>query len=190
MPDESAVCQCDPAVTEVHAIIGMQPHPLLSSFANALEAFDRGPFVYLIIWVDVFVFCLPQGIFHFQLGRGEPMLHTRLRPHCKEFLEKIAELYELHVFTFGSRLYAHTIAGNSIIDIFFFHLCSTCTGCLCPQGGSICSGFPFSSSSLQEHVGIKCMSAAGIIFNVFTFNTDIKFNLSLSGWFLIIATAC
>ncbi|NXA46948.1 CTDP1 phosphatase, partial [Nothocercus julius] len=52
-----------------------------------------------------------KGIFHFQLSRGEPMLHTRLRPHCKEFLEKIAKLYELHVFTFGSRLYAHTIAG-------------------------------------------------------------------------------
>ncbi|XP_057210634.1 RNA polymerase II subunit A C-terminal domain phosphatase isoform X1 [Triplophysa rosa] len=52
-----------------------------------------------------------KGIFHFQLGRGEPMLHTRLRPHCKEFLGKIAKLYELHVFTFGSRLYAHTIAG-------------------------------------------------------------------------------
>ncbi|KAK2094118.1 RNA polymerase II [Saguinus oedipus] len=51
-----------------------------------------------------------KGIFHFQLGRGEPMLHTRLRPHCKDFLEKIAKLYELHVFTFGSRLYAHTIA--------------------------------------------------------------------------------
>ncbi|XP_043415071.1 RNA polymerase II subunit A C-terminal domain phosphatase isoform X4 [Prionailurus bengalensis] len=52
-----------------------------------------------------------KGIFHFQLGRGEPMLHTRVRPHCREFLEKIARLYELHVFTFGSRLYAHTIAG-------------------------------------------------------------------------------
>ncbi|XP_075388680.1 RNA polymerase II subunit A C-terminal domain phosphatase isoform X2 [Tenrec ecaudatus] len=52
-----------------------------------------------------------KGIFHFQLGRGEPMLHTRLRPHCREFLEKVARLYELHVFTFGSRLYAHTIAG-------------------------------------------------------------------------------
>ncbi|KAG8504353.1 RNA polymerase II subunit A C-terminal domain phosphatase [Galemys pyrenaicus] len=52
-----------------------------------------------------------QGIFHFQLGRGEPMLHTRLRPHCKGFLERVARLYELHVFTFGSRLYAHTIAG-------------------------------------------------------------------------------
>ncbi|XP_040841094.1 RNA polymerase II subunit A C-terminal domain phosphatase isoform X3 [Ochotona curzoniae] len=52
-----------------------------------------------------------KGIFHFQLGRGEPMLHTRLRPHCRDFLEKVARLYELHVFTFGSRLYAHTIAG-------------------------------------------------------------------------------
>uniref|UniRef100_A0A8C0FKU3 RNA polymerase II subunit A C-terminal domain phosphatase n=1 Tax=Bubo bubo TaxID=30461 RepID=A0A8C0FKU3_BUBBB len=66
-----------------------------------------------------------KGIFHFQLGRGEPMLHTRLRPHCKEFLEKIAKLYELHVFTFGSRLYAHTIAGEwykllSSIDVWKF----------------------------------------------------------------------
>ncbi|XP_078473893.1 RNA polymerase II subunit A C-terminal domain phosphatase isoform X3 [Lampetra planeri] len=52
-----------------------------------------------------------KGIFHFQLGQGQPMLHTRLRPHCRSFLQKIAELYELHVFTFGSRLYAHTIAG-------------------------------------------------------------------------------
>ncbi|XP_062867634.1 RNA polymerase II subunit A C-terminal domain phosphatase isoform X2 [Trichomycterus rosablanca] len=52
-----------------------------------------------------------KGIFHFRLGRGEPMLHTRLRPYCKEFLEKISKMYELHVFTLGSRLYAHTIAG-------------------------------------------------------------------------------
>ncbi|KAJ0003149.1 hypothetical protein NQD34_008247 [Periophthalmus magnuspinnatus] len=52
-----------------------------------------------------------KGIFHFQLGRAEPMLHTRLRPHCKDFLDKITKLYELHVFTFGSRLYAHTITG-------------------------------------------------------------------------------
>lgn len=47
------------------------------------------------------------------------MLHTRLRPHCKEFLEKIAKLYELHVFTFGSRLYAHTIAGNGLAVLHF-----------------------------------------------------------------------
>ena len=67
----------------------------------------------MVKWSPVFFF--PQGIFHFQLGRGDPMLHTRLRPHCKEFLEKIAKLYELHVFTFGSRPYAHTIAGIALI---------------------------------------------------------------------------
>lgn len=64
------------------------------------------------------------------------MLHTRLRPHCKEFLEKIAELYELHVFTFGSRLYAHTIAGNSIIDIFFF-LCAPLVLAACVHKGEV-----------------------------------------------------
>ena len=67
-------------------------------------------------WGPVLTSCPLQGIFHFQLGRGEPMLHTRLRPHCKEFLEKIAQLYELHVFTFGSRLYAHTIAGGYPVE--------------------------------------------------------------------------
>lgn len=58
-----------------------------------------------------------QGVLHFQLGRGEPMLHTRLRPHCRDFLEKVSRLYELHVFTFGSRLYAHTIAGERVAPI-------------------------------------------------------------------------
>lgn len=81
------------------------------------------------------------------------MLHTRLRPHCKEFLEKIAKLYELHVFTFGSRLYAHTIAGNGLAVLHFAALSPhhrhidvlinkysgrtrvgtlACTACLCP----------------------------------------------------------
>lgn len=108
-----------------------------------------------------------QGIFHFQLGRGEPMLHTRLRPHCKEFLEKIAKLYELHVFTFGSRLYAHTIAGKRLNALFphYWHLLykstyfywyrtppviifwcwvrsSTCIACLCPEEGSVGSCVP------------------------------------------------
>ena len=42
------------------------------------------------------------------------MYHTKLRPHTKEFLEKVSEKYQLHICTFGSRMYAHTIAG--IID--------------------------------------------------------------------------
>ena len=73
----------------------------------------------MLEWGLVMVCYFLQGIYHFQLGRGEPMLHTRLRPHCIEFLAKIAKLYELHVFTFGSRLYAHTIAGNGLIAFHF-----------------------------------------------------------------------
>ena len=86
---------------------------------------------------------LLQGIFHFQLGRGEPMLHTRLRPHCKDFLEKIAKLYELHVFTFGSRLYAHTIAGMPSPPRAQLHSCHTFLG-TCMQGLKFCrnNGFP------------------------------------------------
>ena len=58
---------------------------------------------------------LKQDVFHFQLhGDNSPWYHTRLRPFTKEFLKNISELYELHICTFGSRTYAHKIAG--IID--------------------------------------------------------------------------
>ncbi|KAI1285469.1 RNA polymerase II subunit A C-terminal domain phosphatase [Halotydeus destructor] len=50
-----------------------------------------------------------DGVFHFQLGNS-PWYHTKFRPHTLEFLESISELYELHICTFGARLYAHTIA--------------------------------------------------------------------------------
>ncbi|XP_006819784.1 RNA polymerase II subunit A C-terminal domain phosphatase-like [Saccoglossus kowalevskii] len=54
-----------------------------------------------------------KDVYHFQLWSGPqyPWFHTRIRPKCKEFLEKISKLYELHIFTFGARLYAHMIAG-------------------------------------------------------------------------------
>ncbi|KAK3610312.1 hypothetical protein CHS0354_029778 [Potamilus streckersoni] len=53
-----------------------------------------------------------KDVYHFQLWHGRQLLwyHTRLRPRTKEFLEKISKLYELHICTFGVRLYAHTIA--------------------------------------------------------------------------------
>uniref|UniRef100_A0A8C9Q0U8 RNA polymerase II subunit A C-terminal domain phosphatase n=1 Tax=Spermophilus dauricus TaxID=99837 RepID=A0A8C9Q0U8_SPEDA len=82
-----------------------------------------------------------KGIFHFQLGRGEPMLHTRLRPHCKDFLEKIAKLYELHVFTFGSRLYAHTIAGQ-----------------LATSGPAVGSGLPICGHLQGQHVWLRSLA--------------------------------
>ena len=40
--------------------------------------------------------------------------HTRLRPHVRDFLEKVSKLYELHISTMGCRSYADKIAG--IID--------------------------------------------------------------------------
>ncbi|XP_070575591.1 RNA polymerase II subunit A C-terminal domain phosphatase-like [Ptychodera flava] len=54
-----------------------------------------------------------KDVHHFQLWPGPqyPWFHTRVRPRCKAFLEKISKLYELHIFTFGARLYAHMIAG-------------------------------------------------------------------------------
>lgn len=53
-------------------------------------------------------------IYSFCLMPGHPTYYTKLRPHLEEFLERIAKFYELHIFTFGCRRYAHKIA--SIID--------------------------------------------------------------------------
>ncbi|XP_016947316.3 RNA polymerase II subunit A C-terminal domain phosphatase [Drosophila biarmipes] len=52
-----------------------------------------------------------KGIYHFQLyGPHSPWYHTRLRPGTAEFLERMSQLYELHICTFGARNYAHMIA--------------------------------------------------------------------------------
>merc|ERR1719414_961462 len=51
------------------------------------------------------------NVYHFQLyGPGSPWYHTRIRPGTAAFLQKISKLYELHICTFGARLYAHQIA--------------------------------------------------------------------------------
>ena len=52
-----------------------------------------------------------KDVKHFQLyGSKSPWYHTRIRPGTAEFLQKISKLFELHICTFGARLYAHTIA--------------------------------------------------------------------------------
>ncbi|XP_033096360.1 RNA polymerase II subunit A C-terminal domain phosphatase-like [Anneissia japonica] len=54
-----------------------------------------------------------KNVHHFQLwnsGPQSPWYHTRIRPGCQKFLEEISKYYELHIFTMGARLYAHTIA--------------------------------------------------------------------------------
>ncbi len=53
-----------------------------------------------------------KDVYHFQLyGNKSPWYHTRVRPYAKEFLDAVSKMYELHIVTFGARLYAHTIAG-------------------------------------------------------------------------------
>ncbi|KAL3314626.1 RNA polymerase II [Cichlidogyrus casuarinus] len=55
-----------------------------------------------------------KNVFRYRLANSPIVYHTRLRPHLKNFLERISKLYELHICTFGNRLYAHQLA--AIID--------------------------------------------------------------------------
>lgn len=64
-----------------------------------------------------------KDVHHFQLyGPNSPWYHTRLRPNTRHFLSEMSRLYELHICSFGARIYAHTIA--SLLDkdgILFSH---------------------------------------------------------------------
>ena len=53
-----------------------------------------------------------RDVLHFQLNNhpSAPWYHTRIRPKTEDFLKKISSLFELHIVTFGARMYAHTIA--------------------------------------------------------------------------------
>lgn len=53
---------------------------------------------------------LTKNTISFQLTRHDPWLWTRLRPFCAKFIYEMSEKYELHIVTFGSRMYAHKIA--------------------------------------------------------------------------------
>src|SRR6218665_1575694 len=49
-------------------------------------------------------------IFHYKLyGEKSPWYHTKFRPHMMEFLQEVSKYYQLDVFTFCSRRYAHQI---------------------------------------------------------------------------------
>ncbi|XP_065676394.1 RNA polymerase II subunit A C-terminal domain phosphatase isoform X2 [Hydra vulgaris] len=51
-----------------------------------------------------------KDVFSFKLPGHQYEYHTKLRPGARKFLESISKFYELHIFTMGSRLYAHTVA--------------------------------------------------------------------------------
>ncbi|GAU99025.1 hypothetical protein RvY_10085-2 [Ramazzottius varieornatus] len=52
--------------------------------------------------------------FQFRPGKRYPWYHTKLRPGLLDFLKDLKKSFELHIFTLGTRLYAHHIA--KIID--------------------------------------------------------------------------
>ncbi len=49
-------------------------------------------------------------MYHFQLAGQNCWYHTKFRPGWRKFLEDMSKCFELHIFTMGSRMYAHTIA--------------------------------------------------------------------------------
>lgn len=53
-------------------------------------------------------------IYTFNLWNGHPTFNTKLRPYLDQFLERMSSIYEMHIFTFACRRYAHKI--SSIID--------------------------------------------------------------------------
>ncbi|CAB3993592.1 RNA polymerase II subunit A C-terminal domain phosphatase [Paramuricea clavata] len=51
-----------------------------------------------------------KDVYHFQLPGQNCWYHTKFRPGWRKFLEDMSKCFELHIFTMGSRMYAHTIA--------------------------------------------------------------------------------
>ena len=60
-----------------------------------------GSFRCRVVFQDVYSFTLPGHQYEY---------HTKLRPNARKFLESIGKFFELHIFTMGSRMYAHTVA--------------------------------------------------------------------------------
>ncbi|EGD83365.1 hypothetical protein PTSG_03974 [Salpingoeca rosetta] len=55
-----------------------------------------------------------DDIHFFQIGGDPRFYYTKIRPGVKEFLEAVKDMYELHVYTMGTRAYAKEIC--NIID--------------------------------------------------------------------------
>ncbi|KAF9430213.1 hypothetical protein BGZ76_000929, partial [Entomortierella beljakovae] len=57
---------------------------------------------------------IPKDIRKFNLSDSPKPYYIKLRPHLTTFLEKVSALYELHIYTMGTRNYAAKVA--SVID--------------------------------------------------------------------------
>lgn len=49
-----------------------------------------------------------QDVLHYKLKGTN--FYTKIRPYAREFLRRMAELYEMHIISYGERQYAHRIA--------------------------------------------------------------------------------
>ena len=102
-----------------------------------------------------------KDVHHFQLyGPSSPWYHTRIRPGTQDFLENISKLYELHICTFGARLYAHQIA--KFLDPggkFFSHRILSRDECFDPRSktANMSALFPCGDSM----VSILCVQIRG-----------------------------
>lgn len=45
---------------------------------------------------------------HYKLKGAD--FFTKIRPHTRDFLQRMSELYEMHIISYGERQYAHRIA--------------------------------------------------------------------------------
>lgn len=91
-----------------------------------------------------------KDVISFRLHSAHPQpYYTKLRPFTSKFLESIAKYYELHICTFGARLYAHKIA--EILDTerkLFSHRILSRDECFDPQlkTGNLKALFPCGDS--------------------------------------------
>lgn len=75
-------------------------------------------FIYKFIDIKLAIFKLTwlQNVIKYQLRFGSRnhydtrWYYTKVRPATRDFLKKMADLFELHIFTLSDRPYAHKIA--------------------------------------------------------------------------------
>ena len=60
-------------------------------------------------------------MYHYELCYKNIWYHSKFRPGCKRFIENMSQQYELHIVTFGDRMYAETIANFMDPQREYFH---------------------------------------------------------------------
>jgi RNA polymerase II subunit A-like phosphatase len=55
-----------------------------------------------------------KDVHHFMLDNHPPVYYIKLRPGTVEFLEELHDRFEMHIYTMGTRSYAHAVA--NVID--------------------------------------------------------------------------